>query len=295
MASINPSTVTSCTIAVALKFVGQDLRNLMSWLPEARRLGFEVIIVQDNFSEDSQALDPEQLEYFNSLGVRYFIGKFGNPGSARNVALEAAVKEWVVFWDSDDIGYPMLLAYEIELASQENADALVCPFNIFDETTEKFTKTYLLSKQTNLQRELLLRPGIWRIAFRRQLLTHQRFPCVRMAEDQYFIANSGIFESRVRIAETVTYTYFYGGPGHLVNENSAISDMKITILQLELNLQTKRAESNSYSQSIILKQLITCLKRGDIKLKAWASKHFISNLAKRPRTTIKTTLIIIKG
>lgn len=157
---------------------GQSYRNL------------EIIIVDDGSSD----LSGEICEEYQKKDVRIRIIHKKNEGQsvARNIGLEQAKGDFVMFVDSDDWIAEDMVAYLYENLQERTADLAICGFySVIGETEKKFAaeEDILLSREEALK-ELVDNEGkienyVWVQMWRRDLTHDIRFPVGRIFEDMF--------------------------------------------------------------------------------------------------------------
>lgn len=205
--------------------MGGRLQFLEKWVNEISvNPQIETIIVHD-FSNE---VDREELQLICSKyqNIKLIEGQFGNPGSARNAGLSICRGKRVVFWDCDD--EPNVTRFLDLLKSEEDKDSDVCiaQFNVFNEITKSISKDSTWSGNfVQDHKTFALNPGIWRMIFKRELLTSISFDPLKMAEDQLFICQAMLKAKIVTFSDDQIYTYFIGSADHLTKNKDALQDL----------------------------------------------------------------------
>lgn len=225
----------------------------------------ETIIVHDFSNEEDRA--ELQLICSERHNVKLIEGQFGNPGSARNAGLSISRGKHIVFWDCDD--EPNVTRFLSLLKSEEAKDSDVCiaRFNIFNEITKSISKDSTWSdKFVQDYKNFALNPGIWRMIFKRELLTNIRFEPLKMAEDQLFICQAMLKAKIVTFSDDQIYTYFIGSTHHLTKDKDALQDllpaMKRTKSLFRKNMEV---EMKLLLSLMSARQFISGLKYGSIR------------------------------
>ena len=103
-------------------FIGAAIDSVLAQTFEA----WEVIVVNDG-SPDSPALERVVRGYGNRPDLRYIVQENGGPSAARNVAIEAARGEYVAFLDGDDWWEPGYLAEQMAYFERDpSLDLVYC-------------------------------------------------------------------------------------------------------------------------------------------------------------------------
>jgi glycosyltransferase involved in cell wall biosynthesis len=268
-----------CSIVVPIKYKGDGLPNLVKWLMLAESQNLQIVVINDLQPEETGEPVQRILEACQHPDLKYFEGHFGNPGAARNFGIEKVTREWIAFWDSDDLPIVDNFLDGVHEADNSRSQVMIGSFKLRSDSDSEFSKTYYLSEVTDLASEITLRPGIWRFAFKIDDMKDVRFPNSRMGEDQAFIALSQLSDKRISICSDPVYEYFVGGTDHQVDAVSALIDMKISIGAIDRAMKWQSKASAQISHQLIAKQLITCIKKGTIfffKLKRGSDKYFLN-------------------
>ena len=245
------------------------LARLELWLSTILKSDSEVILIHD-ITDEMTGLELERLfQKHKDMNIQLLQGRFGGPGSARNVGIEMAKGRWISFWDSDDEPNVNNFLKMVEKANSTTCEIIIGGFITRSERTNQERKEDLFSNNLadNLDR-VAFNPGIWRMAFRRSFLGENRFPFSRMGEDQLLLANLNFYNSKIDFYNDSVYYYITGNPNQLTANSAAISDLKEvakTFLQ-KISL-TPRSES-TYLAIMFIRQCLTLLKRGrfDVRL-----------------------------
>lgn len=250
-------TDLKCSVIVPISHARNKKDTLHLWLgnPEIRH--FEIILVHDLADGESNSKYEKYIQDFPKTRIILLSGKFGNPGEARNLGLSRASGEWVVFWDSDDFPDLKSQIQVLEKAESKDADLVISDFRTVKDNEKESRKVFRVGPQSNLAKELIARPGIWRITFRKAVLDNRYFVASRMAEDQVFIAQCAIFDLRIVLSNQVTYSYSIGDNAHLVNFKPAFKDLNISIKSLKWVSRNQSGMNLFLTNGFIVKNSIT--------------------------------------
>jgi hypothetical protein len=109
-------------------------------------------------------------------------------------------------------------------------------------------------------------PGIWRFAFKKELIKGRRFPDYRMGEDQVFLAKILLSEQNYLRYEEIVYGYSCNNPGQLTKDRKAVSDLEFAIKEM-LEIISHSQLSTKVIQMLLSRQILTLLKRGTLRLR----------------------------
>jgi len=200
---------------------------------------FEVIFVNDGSTDNSLAL----LEEFckNNSKASCYSKENGGVSSARNLALEKAKGEYIVFWDADDIISDQFLA--VMVASVENNCLTICGFSFLNENnviSEKLISNneidYIDKNQVSLMQQYWLFNALWNKIF---------FKDIIVKENIVFNENLALGEDTLFISEYVKY----------VNEYKVINRLLYTYVRREKSAMTKY-HKNIYSSHVQIYETI---------------------------------------
>jgi glycosyltransferase involved in cell wall biosynthesis len=251
------------TVVIPITNMSGKLENLKQTILQAENEDVDFILVHD---KQDDLTGPELIDLIKKNKkhhIKLIEGAFGNPGGARNAGLREATGTWIIFWDSDDIGFTAQVCSAIKEAPRD-ASVIIGQCSIHDmrHGKEEFQRPV-----RNL-RDLPRFPGMWRIAFRNQRISE--FPELRMGEDQLFLEKNLRNDSNISFSDRNFYTYYQGAPTQLTSHKMNIADLK-TIIDLEFNdLKSNEIKSRDFVTDLIFRQLLTCFKYGDTKLRQFA-------------------------
>jgi glycosyltransferase involved in cell wall biosynthesis len=254
------------------------IKNLLSWLSEVNKFSGEVILVHDVSDSDTvKLLAKTQSKIGNSFNLKVLEGKFGSPGAARNAGKRIAESTWVTFWDCDDIPNVKNINQLLESSTGEELDFLCGSFDVVDVSSQKSVTQHINSgNPTNDLKQIALNPGIWRFIFKRSSIESVFFLEISMAEDQVFLMDFNLTKRPGRYSHLITYSYYRGEQGQLTSTKSAFSDLEISVRYLKRCRRNR--ERNIYLETIYLRQNITGILRGSVRVKIFCSQMFIKML-----------------
>lgn len=260
----------TCSVIVPVKNSSEGKIRVGNWLTSDYSKQIEVIIVQDCVDSFAGAELRFLFESWGLDNLKYVEGNFGNPGSARNAGLQSVTGDWFAFWDADDLPDVCKFLDSLSKAQAGATEVMIGSFQIGSHSTERIISVHEISASTDLLKEITLRPGLWRFAFKTKDFGHLRFPASSMGEDQVFISAISIFDHKIYRTNENIYTYFTGVPGQVTSNHGLMRDMRVSIKQLQSLLLEQSGYSQKITISFICKQNLTCIKRGSIQLKITA-------------------------
>jgi glycosyltransferase involved in cell wall biosynthesis len=233
---------------------GALIEEMFPWVAEALEYGISIIVVHDK--QDSltgEALD-RLINQFPGASIKVLEGKFGNPGETRNLGLENVVTEWVVFWDCDDQPFPLNCLEMIK----EGQDFEVCigRFQIRDLRT----LSVKVRGRASSRFDVAMEPGLWRMVIKANIARENKFPPLRMGEDQVFLARLNLGNRRIHFSNSVVYEYRTNVENQLTGSNSNFADL-IESQQLVKSLITSLQGRKTYLWFVYDRMSLTIIKR----------------------------------
>lgn len=111
------------SVIVPVWNAGSLLREALESLRRQSHVNFEVIMVNDGSTDDSEKI----CRIFCESDARFILlnQKNGGVSAARNAGIEAAAGEWIAFMDADDLMMPDALCSLFEAAEESGAQIIV--------------------------------------------------------------------------------------------------------------------------------------------------------------------------
>ena len=179
-----PEPELNLTVVVPISEMAGRLQFLASWLPSALSRGINVRIVHD-IRDDITGQELQSLLRVHQSPLLEFIeGKFGSPGEARNAGMKNLQTGWITFWDSDDVPYVENFSLMVNSAVEAGAEIAIGEYVSRSSKNGRQTQ-HRLDSYHNLE-QITSAVGIWRMAFRAELVRHHRFIDSLMGEDLIF-------------------------------------------------------------------------------------------------------------
>lgn len=110
----------------------EEINELLESLTQQTEKGFEVIVVEDGSTVDSQAI---VNSYTDRLNISYYKIPNSGPGQARNYGAKQAFGEYLLILDSDCILPPAYIASVQQELQETQADAFGGPDSALDSFT----------------------------------------------------------------------------------------------------------------------------------------------------------------
>lgn len=247
--------------------------TLDSILAQQVPFSLEMIVVNDGSTDGTLAMLQQYKERYPNITV--ITTENGGPANARNVGIQAALGEYLMFVDSDDALASNALS-ELGAALQKQAvDLLIFGFRIINQQTKKeFSYTFApayLDSEAALGEHLValyqknMLNQIWNKVYRRKMIADSQisFMPFHYGEDRLFVFDVLRQARDICILDQEYYHYFMRDNDSLVSKYCAdkfqvccLIDARITELAQQFGvLQAENAEILNY---MYMKSVISC-------------------------------------
>ena len=230
----------------------------------------EVLLIHDS-TED---LKQEHIQTISSKIKHYSYVRceLNSPGLARNKGLEFARGEWIVFWDSDDFGYPEVL---LDLVSRAESGILIANFRRHYQDEQGISREgFDIVNEAQLVRD----PGLWRFIFHRSEIESRRFEALKLGEDILFLVAAGVFEKEYQIFQDTMYEYHIS-VNHSTKRMDIQPNLALFIDKFTTYLEQMRT-TNAITLGVYWRQLFSSLKWSKGRTLIQCSRHLFKLSAK---------------
>lgn len=206
------------SIIVPIHNLKDRTSNLFSWVFSADISEAQVLLIHDTSDNQDASEIRSAIKHYNNIEL---IEEYCNsPGLARNAGLERAEREFVVFWDFDDL--PIMNEFKTFFCEfvQSGKTCGVGGYSINVLQSGLKSKAYKREILSKDKRKLMVNPGLWRWIFMRQTIGSNRFIKSKLGEDQYFLATLEVFDQEIFIWQGAVYRYFVGDSNQLTKDRS---------------------------------------------------------------------------
>ncbi len=129
------------SIIVPVYNVEKYLEKCLDSLVNQTFKDIEIIIVNDGSTDNCKKIIDKYYAKYNNL-IKVINQENKGLGAARNTGLKSATSDYIIFVDSDDYVEPNM-AYEMyNKILQEQADFVICGFNVINEHYDLISKTF---------------------------------------------------------------------------------------------------------------------------------------------------------
>ena len=182
-------------------------------------IGFENIevILVDDASTDIKTLNllENYEKTYENIKVVYLKSNSGFPGTPRNVGLNLATSDYVIFSDHDDTYENNAFEVMLNEITVNNADSVICNFNqVYSNKTIPFkspiSESRIEVEDFTQNTDILIIPAaIWTRLFRRDFLKENdiRFIEKMLAEDVHFAINTVLNGKTIYLRDFYGYNY----------------------------------------------------------------------------------------
>lgn len=247
------------TIIIPHKNIPDLLRRCLASIPKFENL--QIIVVDDNS-------DPNKVDFVHFPGLGepcvevYFTKEGRGAGYARNVGLNYARGEWLLFADADDTfneGFVQVL----DLYSKSSFDIVYFKTNGFLESSGKYSyRNYFydiqydyakMKKDMNLYYYYMYQP--WGKMIKRDLVVKNNilFDEVKVSNDRMFSVKTVFFAKKICCSKEAVYTSFSQSNSLVTLSGSAENYIR---LKVDINLSKFLIGNNCYRYHINLYKLI---------------------------------------
>lgn len=185
------------------------LESLLYHIPESA----EVLVINDGSTDHSGEICRRFAEQYPAL--RYMEKENGGVSTARNLGLDCACGEYVLFVDSDDYVEPQYWETIDDLIERYHPDMLQWGFRDYGDTVrERYLGDYAVSGEAAVAEkvDIALRSymfsALWARAYRRNLIEKRQLrfrPELAIGEDQAFIFSYALGVKKLVSASTILY------------------------------------------------------------------------------------------
>ena len=234
---------------------------------------YELIIVDDGSTDDTMRILSEYAE--KDARIRVLSQKNAGPADARNLGLENARGEYILFVDSDDTVRGDALTCIADKLAQNPCDMLIFGFRIrnvsggtdfiYSYSEQDLTDSAEMGKHFGPLYQSNLLNQVWNKAYRAKILHDNgcRFPDYRYGEDRLFVFGVLQYCKTVYVTDQCLYDYYIRSKESLVTK---FYDRKFevcnlfdeTVRRFEARYGISGQESHAEVNYMYLKSILSC-------------------------------------
>lgn len=200
------------SIIVPVYNVEAYLTDCMESIVKQSYTNFQVILVDDGSTDRSGLVCDQYAERDSRIQVIH--KKNGGLSDARNVGLDIAEGDYIVFTDSDDFLHRDYLKVQYENLVQADADMAVCDYHMYDSrqsVEDGLSNRISVVEEKDITAQLYENPGMlivaWNKLYKRFLWDGIRYPVGRLHEDEAVIHEILVRCKRIVLADAKLYYY----------------------------------------------------------------------------------------
>ena len=255
------------SVIVPVTLMAGMLDNFKSWSLTLDSK-YHLIVVHDHGDDQTSNELQEFLSASLNCGYTFVEGKFGSPGKTRNAGLEHVNSDWLIFWDSDDLGYVSSLNLWLEENKKNQADLIIFRYAKFDLATGILTTSPKWDE--NLESNhftWLMEPGLWRCLLRTQSIKKLRFSDSRMGEDQVYVLDILAQDMQYEFSDVLLYEYYVSRSGQLTGNKDAVKEILRARKEILARRYTRVGLARMAIEVMWIRLTLSALKRLDFGTK----------------------------
>jgi glycosyltransferase involved in cell wall biosynthesis len=230
----------------------RDCENLERIVSMSSGHPIQIIIVNDS-TDFTRDIKTKILSKSNT-NLLIVKSKARNPGGARNLGLQYASGETIIFWDSDDQPNVHKVISMNNLLLTNHSDFIIGGYTkINNKISYKYFSPQIKSSK------LITNPGLWRILFKMNFIKDLKFANCNVGEDQIFLANIFDLNPKTSILNESVYNYIQDSRG-LTSSPTIIKNYEITLRTLDQKDHSKLG----YQKIVYFNLLLSYLKRTNL-------------------------------
>ncbi|MFR2534818.1 MAG: glycosyltransferase family 2 protein [Clostridia bacterium] len=200
-------------------------------------IGFQNIqlILVDDFSKDATAnICKTYIEKYDNIIYKKVPQKSGGPGKARNIGINLANSQYVMFVDGDDLLQENACEKLYVAIEEQKADCVISNYKNMNENgikweepifdIQKYNK-FEVNIQDDTKSIFILESAVWNKIYRTEFIKEKNLHFLEdcMAEDAYFCLSTYMEARKIYYIPEVTYYYRIRNSGNLSISNNYTS------------------------------------------------------------------------
>ena len=172
----------------AEKYLDETIESIINQSIEFENI--ELILVDDVSTDSSRDIIKRYCEKYLNIKSIFLKDNTGSPSIPRNIGIENATADYIMFIDNDDLYYPEICKELYETLVSENAD-IVCCNNIFTDSSGsiKYKKSQNLKKYWYDDELIFFKNNtIWNCIFKKSIINKNNIQFItEVCEDIDFL------------------------------------------------------------------------------------------------------------
>ena len=167
----------------------------------------ELILVDDNSKDSSRDILRKYSNDFENIKCLFPEGNSGTPGRGRNIGIDNASSEYVMFLDQDDMYAKDICEVLYNVISETKKDIVMCNHKIINNNNfmdiEEFNHDFSYKIYLAYDKKIFNDAYMWNKIFRRNFLLQFNIKCFETywGEDSYFCIKSYLNTDEVPLIE----------------------------------------------------------------------------------------------
>jgi glycosyltransferase involved in cell wall biosynthesis len=211
------------------KYIEQCINSVLS----QRYSNYELILIDDGSTDQSGNICKKYSNKNNN--IHYHYKNNGGPSSARNVGLDNATGDYILFLDSDDRMYEELLINLNDIVAKDKYDIYLGSYTNYSEYHNQYDQNnlsyssdiYIYGTPQDVLHNIFFNNSvffsIWRYVFKKSLIKQNNIvfdETLYCAEDGDFIINNLLSAKSFGVADIPFCYYSTGRTGSIITTNS---------------------------------------------------------------------------
>lgn len=255
------------TIIVPIYKVEKYLRECIDSIVSQTYKNLEIILIDDESPDSCPMICDEYTQKDKRIIVKH--KKNGGLSDARNLGIDIATGDFIMFVDSDDLIDRHIVQFLLNSINTSHSDIACCQFRYIDELTvigkapNNLKKSYTISHNDCIY-ELLTKKDIgvyaWAKLYKKELFQEVRYPVGRLHEDVFTTYKLVDKANSISIIPDALYCYRI--------RNDSITTQKITpkhidavYAKIALNnfVEDKYPKLSKYSKALLAYSCALCI------------------------------------
>ena len=249
----------------AEKYLDETINSIINQSIEFENI--ELILVDDKSTDSSREIIKRYCEKYDNIKSIFLKENTGAPGIPRNIGIENATADYLMFSDNDDLYYPDICKELYETLINENAD-IVCCNKIYTDSNGSVKHKNKLKKYWYDDEIILFEnTTVWNYIFKKSIVNENNIRFItEINEDSIFVLEYLLQSHKLVYLENLI------GYEH-IERNTSLSkisvDWGLGIIQSNYKIydliKDKNIDLNKYFNSIVITSIQRAILLGNKK------------------------------